>query len=156
MDKKFISHNRMLMVYGLIGTLLYSIICTVTTCAECKFIDNNNTSELSDYICKVNNTDNISLHLENFNTFFNNFNKLNKPGEIILEIFVIILGILSFFINKYFTILIIKYLSPIHVIFSIPIIFILEKIVLIIYTIIILIIKEEKLEKEIIFKTDNE
>ena len=73
MDKKFISHNRMLMVYGLIGTLLYSIICTVTTYGECKSIDNNNSSELSDYICKVNNTDNISLHLENFNTFFNNF-----------------------------------------------------------------------------------
>ena len=85
--------------------------------------------------------------------------KLNKLGEIIGEIFVIILGILSFFINKYFTILIIKYLSPVHVIFSIPIIFILEKIVLIIYTIIILIIsviKKEKLEEEIIFKTDNE
>ena len=130
MDKKFISHNKILRVYGLIGTLLYLIICIITTFAKCK--DINDTPDFSDYICKVNNTDNNTLHLENFETFFDNFNE----GKIINEISVIILGISSFFFNKYFTILIIKYLSPVHVIFSIPIIFILEKILLIINTII--------------------
>ena len=130
MDKKFISHTKILMVYGLIGTLLYSIICTITTFQECKEIDKN--IEFFNYICKVNNTDN-KLYLENFCPFFKN---LEDSKEKLRKALVIISGIFSFFFNKYFRILVIKYLSPVHVIFSFPIIFILEKILLIINTII--------------------
>ena len=143
MDKKFISHTKILMAYGLIGTLIYSIICTITTFAECK--DDNDTREFLDYICKV--TDNNKLHLENFCTFFKSLTESNERSR---EILVIILGIFSFFFNKYFTILIIKYLSPVHVIFSIPIIFILEKILLIINTIF-----NCDQSNFIIFKSDN-
>ena len=136
MDKKFISHTKILMVYGLIGTVLYLIICIITTFIKCKVYngDNDHDIDFFDYICKVKDIEgnNITLYLENLNIFFDDFLCINV--EILRGIIVIILGIVSFFMSKYFTILVIKCLSPVYVIFSFPILFILEKIVLIIYT----------------------
>ena len=127
MDVKYISPNKILMLYGIIGTIIYLIICFITTQFNCgsNFI-------IYEYICNVNYNnknyiDSYYNYIDNFKTGFN---------EIIREIIVIISGNLIFFFNKLFSILIIKYLSPVHVIFSIPILFIFEKTVLFINTII--------------------
>ena len=46
-------------------------------------------------------------------------------------------GIIFFYFNKYFSILIIKYLTPVHLIFSFPVYYFVQKVVLIINTLII-------------------
>ena len=70
-------------------------------------------------------------YLENFEIYFD---KYINAKEILREILVIILGFISFFGKQYSSILVIKNLTPAHVIFSIPIVFFLQKIVLISYT----------------------
>jgi hypothetical protein len=91
-------------------------------------------------MCNVNY--NEKRHIDSFYNYFSNYKSGFK--EIIIEIIDIILGIPLFFFNKYFSTLVIKYLSPVHVIFSIPIIFLLEKIVMITNTLIIRYFSEKK------------
>ena len=54
-----------------------------------------------------------------------------------MEIICIILQIIFFFFNKYFSILIIKFFTPVHLILSVSVYYIFQKIVLIISTLII-------------------
>ena len=52
----------------------------------------------------------------------------------LVRLIVIILGAITFFFNKYYCIMIIKYYTPIHVIFSYPVQFFIEKTFLLIFT----------------------
>ena len=75
---------------------------------------------------------NIS-YFDNFDIYFKNFKKSNF-FEIIKEIIIILLAGITYFYYKYFCLMTIKFLSPIHYIFSNPIYFAIKKIVLPIYT----------------------
>jgi len=138
MDLKYMSGNKLLMIYGLLGTFLCSIICTITTFVKCEKKENNN-KNIFDYICVVDsnnnndtsikdNTFNNTTYFDSFTIYFTNFN----PWEIIGIIFQIIF----FFFNKYFSILIIKFFTPVHLILSVSVYYIFQKIVLIISTLI--------------------
>ena len=134
MDLRYMSGNKILMIYGLLGIILCSIVCTFTTLLECEETTSNN-KNLYDYICVVkdtiNNTDNNSTtHLKYFDNFKSYFTNLN-----LFEL-TIFFQIIFFFLNKYFSILIIKYLTPVHLILSIPAYYIIQKIILIINTLI--------------------
>ena len=50
--------------------------------------------------------------------------------KVLIEILIITLGSSTFFLYKYFFILVIKYLSPVHAIFSYSIYYLLQKIIL--------------------------
>ena len=67
------------------------------------------------------------------------------------RLIIIVLGIISFFCNKFFYTLIIKNYTPIHVIFSFPMQFFIEKTFLLIFTAIFfrshLFSEENQLEK---------
>lgn len=52
----------------------------------------------------------------------------------LVRLIVIFLGIIAFFFDKYFSTLIIKFYTPVHVIFSFPIQFFLEKTFLLIFS----------------------
>ena len=52
MDLKYISHNQILTVYSGIGTLVYGLICLLTTYNECKKI-NKDKDSICDYLAKV-------------------------------------------------------------------------------------------------------
>ena len=71
-----------------------------------------------------------------FKTFSGEMNSEYSEIEILYEIIIIILGIITFFLNKYFSILVIKYLTPAHLIFSSPIFFYLQKMILMIINLI--------------------
>ena len=85
MDLKYISANKLLILYGLFGTIIYIIICIVATFVECtqSSIFFNKYSNRS-FVCQVlfNNTDsqitadnaNIS-YFDNFDIYFKNFKK---------------------------------------------------------------------------------
>ena len=141
MDNKFISLNKLIIWYGTMGTIIYLIICFVSNICQCKEdylpYDNNNNTDFKNYICRVNKTNSTNnytnYYLENFWIYKDKF--LNVE-EIWREILVIFLGCISFFGKQYSSTLVIKYLTPVHVIFSIPIVFLLQKVVMIINTII--------------------
>jgi len=140
MDIKYISHNKILTAFGGIGTIFYFIICSLSSIKffSCKEIDQNdvNTNKINicNYITKVKKEDsNITYYyFDNFEIYFNNFSGKSTPAEI----GIIFLGILLFFGNKYFSLLLIKYLTPVHVIFSIPIKFFFQKVIMVSNTII--------------------
>ena len=69
MDLKYISEKKLLMIYGLMGAIISSIICIITTYFKCKDIDidNDNKKDIYDYICKVKYND--TLYFDNFNAF---------------------------------------------------------------------------------------
>ena len=138
MDKRFFSPNKLIIYFGSMGTIIYLIVCVVSSFVRCKESlppSNNNNIDFKNYICRVNKTNSNNnythYYLENFEIYFD---KYINAKEIFREILVIILGFISFFGKQYSTILVIKNLTPAHVIFSIPIVFFLQKIVLTSYT----------------------
>ena len=52
MDKKYISSHKLLIIYGLMGTLVYSIVCTISTFKECEKTTET-TETIVDYFCEV-------------------------------------------------------------------------------------------------------
>lgn len=151
MDLKYIPLNKLLSYYGIIGAFLCFIIILISTFNECQSVLNmsteaNRTYYFSDYVCKVKKNDtqeifndaikgnfsNVTYYFENFQLYFKEFKKI----EIIKELSVIILGILTHFLSQYFSLIVIKYLTPIHIIFSIPIRYIMEKMFLVFHNII--------------------
>jgi len=151
MDLKFISSKKLLIVYGLFGTLIYTIICLITTSVECThssiFFNKKSNSTSKNYVCKVpfnyffdaskiNSTKNDRFYyLDNFDIYFETFEN-SDTLEKVKEIIIIALAGITFFYYKYCCLMIIKFLSPIHYIFSNQIYFFSKKIILPIYTLI--------------------
>ena len=120
MDIKYISVNKLLMFYGLIGTLFYTIICLITTFVKCSEKDNT----LFDYICETKDAEGNS-YFASFKIYYET--ALEYP---ILEIITILLGSIGFSFYKFYSLMVIKNLSPIHLVFSLPLFYIMRKIVL--------------------------
>ena len=133
MKTKYISSNKLLKIYGLIGTIFYTIICTISTFFECK-------GNILNYICKIKKDDDSKdQYFENLSFYFQNF---NETIEIIFEIIVIILGIISFYFYQYCCMKIVDNLTPIHLTFLSPIYYFFFKIVLIIYNLFYLLFNQ--------------
>lgn len=136
MDLKYISPPKLLKFYGFIGTVICVIACTITTFVECKNISNERANKhINDYICNVKVDDGNSTYFDNFEIYFQTFNY--NGIEIFKEILIIFFGIITYFFYILFYILVIKYLTPVFVIFSNPIFFFLQKSILILNTLII-------------------
>ena len=114
MDKKYISFTRILIYYGLIGTIFYSIISTVSTFKECEKTYNSNIN-IYDILCEnkiINETSNETIkYIANFKLYFSSYKNIK---ELFLEIMTVVLCSLGFFFYKYFSLMTIQYLSPIH------------------------------------------
>ena len=119
MDFKFISVSKILLAYGIIGIILSSIACMITTIFKCP------KNDFFSPICKVKSK-NGKIYFDNLIVYYNKFDYF--------EILRIIFGAVLFFFSKYYSLLIIKYFTPIHLIFSIPIYFFFKKIFLIFNT----------------------
>jgi len=129
MDLKYISEKKLLILYGLMGSIISFIICIITTIFKCK--DEGNEKDIYDYICKVksnitntNNTYITLLYFDSFTVFFQSGSWIK-----ILRSF---LGSIFFCFNRYFSMLIIKNFTPVHLIFTFPVYYFFQKIILII------------------------
>ena len=159
MDQRYISANKLLILYGFFGTIIYTIICLITTSVECTpesiFLRNMSSNSSSsnnctkNFVCKVpfnniidfgdsqiilNQKENI-FYLDNFGIYFKTF-ECSSSLEILKEIIIILFSGITYFYYKYFCLMVIKYLSPIHYIFSNEIYISFKKIALPIYTLI--------------------
>ena len=110
MDLKYFSPYKILIFYGFLGSLISAIIGTVSTFIKCSdnFINMN--------ICKIKDS-NKKTYLENFSLYFDNFEGLKDIKNISIELFIIFFGIITNYFYVFFYILIIKYLTPMHIIF---------------------------------------
>ena len=173
MDLKYVSPNKLLIYYGIIGASVCFLVSFISSFKECdsttKYSYEHDKAIFAEYICKVNKTNiceiindsiknnifNINFldnktnnetlfkntsHLEHTQYYFENFllyfQKFNGI-EILKEFSIIILGMIFFFFDKYFSILVIKNLTPVHITFTIPIIYIIQKFFMVLNTLII-------------------
>ena len=103
----------------------------------------NSTKNIADYFCEIQEINNITnnktiyktinettKYLANFKFYFTNFINI---GEVLFEILAVSFGAISFFFYEYFSLMIIKYLSPIHLMYTIPLFYSMKKIILTIY-----------------------
>ena len=136
MDLKFISHRTLLMFYGLAGAIICLITGAIISFVPCPIFMKN-------YVCNVEYENQI--YYDNIQNYFESWQNMLVRGIII------ILGIATFFFHKYYYTLIIKAYTPIHVIFSFPWQFFIEKTFLLIFTSIFfrddLFTQEKQLEK---------
>lgn len=112
MDLKYISPFKLIMIYGIIGFLFSTIISTVSTFISC---DSN-----LNFLCNIKK-ENDEIYFENFIIYHEKFNKDNISTmfkEIGFEVIVNLFGILTYFLYLMFYVLIIKYLTPIHILFT--------------------------------------
>ena len=107
------------MSYGSIGLIMCLLIGIFTSFVPCFDFINN-------YVCKIDYKNKMY-----FDHFFNYTESLKNIG---VRLIIIVLGMITFFFNKFFYSLIIKRYTPIHVIFSFPIQFFIEKTFLLIFT----------------------
>ena len=136
MDSKYFSANNILSVYGLIGTIFFTIICIISTLFECK--DNNNKNFVDD-ICNIEYDG--KKYFENFIKYIETSNVVY---EIIIEVIAIILGMIFFYFYKFYSMMIIKYLSPVYITLLTPTYYFLLKVIAIIYNLILSIFDKGK------------
>ena len=103
MQYKYFSPIKLLILYGIIGVIITTIIGIFSSLFECSTSLNLN-------ICQVRDSD--KAYLENFKMWKSDF-KINF-GNICL----FLIGIITYFLNRLFYIFIIRNLTIIHVIFS--------------------------------------
>ena len=116
MDLKYISANKLLMIYGFIGTIFYSIFCTLSS-----FIKNDK------YSLFINSS-------YDYYSYYCIFKESNKT-QIIIEIIVLISSMITSYIIKYNFMMIIKYLTPLHIVFLTPIFYFFSKVIILIYNV---------------------
>ena len=138
MDLKFISNRTLLMSYGLTGAILCAIVGIITSFVPCT--DNK---AIETFVCKVKYND--KSYYDEIHSYIESSKNMSA------RLIIIVLGIISFFCNKFFYTLIIKNYTPIHVIFCFPMQFFIEKTFLLIFTAIFfrshLFSEENQLEK---------
>ena len=132
-DHVFISQNKILMIYGLMGAIISSIFCIFTSIFNC------NEGEIQNYFCNVSKDNNTDKYIDSFPIYHNTFQGYsnNDKAQIMIEILVIIFGGITFFINKFLSLKVINCSNPIIFSYSFPIIFLFKKITLIINTLFI-------------------
>lgn len=108
MDLKYASPYKLLIIYGILGTIISAIIGTISTFVKCYKIEN---FEIN--ICNIDK-DKKEDYLENFYLYWK---AQEKTKDIIIELFLFIFGIISNSFYAIFYMLIIKNLTPMHIYF---------------------------------------
>jgi len=121
-DLKYISSTKLLIYIGFIGIFVSSISCIIESFIKCS-------TEIN--LCKV--SENNIYYLDNFIIYIENVSKLENAKEIIYEICVILLGMICRFFALYYDMLIIKFLTPVHIIFYSSIFYFLIKLIALFY-----------------------
>ena len=106
-DLKYISEAKLLIYIAFIGIFISSILCIIQTNIECSPKVN---------FCEVRDNNN-NTYLDNFNIYYEKLSEINDSAEIFYETCIILFGMIFKFFALYFDLLIIKFLTPVHMIF---------------------------------------
>ena len=131
MELKYISENKLLIIYGIMGTAFYSIFSIISSITE---NENDN----------INN-ENIFINLKySFYSYYLKFiGTETKIIEIIVEIILLIVSMITSYYIKYNFMMIIKYLTPVHIVLITPTFYFFSKLILLINTTIYYIVTGE-------------
>ena len=124
MDLKYVSLSKVLICYGGMGACLLFIFSLVGSFFSCGNLFDKNFYGISYYQCQVIDDDNKDTYIEKIKFLF-------TQGIVWQNILIPFVGGIAFGFYKLFVMLIVKYLTPIHKSFSLPIYYFLQKIVLI-------------------------
>ena len=132
-DFNFTSINKVISIFGLMGAIITSILCIITSNINC------NLGEIESSVCKVSENNSSNNYIDSFSIYHNIFQGYSNgdSSQIKFEIMVIIFGVITFAISKYSFVLAIKGLNPVFFAFTFSILFLFRKIALIINTLII-------------------
>ena len=125
MDIRFISIPEVLMYFGLFGSIICLIITFTSTHIECHHQLEGNICDIQ----KIEKNNRTVYYLENYKIYFSEL-KYNLINEIILSL----VYIFCFLLQYFFSLQIVKLLSPIHNIFCYPLYFFFQKAILAIIT----------------------
>ena len=128
MDLKHISLSAITMIYSITGAIFCAIFCVFTTYFRCGAnLDIPNKKDINDYQCRIKYEN--GKYIDNFKVYFSKWVKDNT-NDIANEIMFLVFGGISFFFYKFFTFLIVRELSPLHKIFTYPVQYFIQKIIL--------------------------
>ena len=128
MDVKYISLSAILMIYSIIGAVFCALFCMFTTFFKCgEIINMPNKNDINDYLCRIKYENN--KYIDSYIAYFNSWGK-EMTSDAKNEIIFLVFGGLFFFGYKYFTFLIVRDLSPLHKIFTYPIQYFIQKIII--------------------------
>lgn len=136
MDLKFVSQRTLLMGYGIVGFIICLLVGIFTSLVRCP-------DTFTNYVCKIKYDDEM---------YFDKFLSYYESGmNLLVRLIIIVLASATHFFNKYYCTSIIKSYTPIHVIFSFPLEYFIEKNLALIYSVIFsredLFKKDKQLEK---------
>lgn len=149
MDLKYISSNKLLIIYGLMGIIICSICCIITTSVPCDDVIISHKEMIN--ICRQNRTtfdNNLKNHTYNYYDSYSVYYEKLFTGDkffIFKNICLIIIKVIIIFFVKLFSILIIKYLNPLYFICSSSIYYFFLRLI----KIIVHYINKDKIEKKI-------
>jgi len=112
MDLKYVTSGQLLMYYGLIGVIITSLTCTLTTLYPCgdTLISHKEMTNICRQKLPYNNgTHNITYYY--YDSYYVFANQL-LPKDTFINICILLLRTNFCFLTKLFSMLIIKYLSP--------------------------------------------
>ena len=128
MDVKYISLSAILMIYSIIGAVFCALFCMFTTFFKCgEIINMPNKNDINDYLCRIKYENN--KYIDSYIAYYNSWGK-EMASDAKNEIIFLVFGGLFFFGYKYFTFLIVRDLSPLHKIFTYPIQYFIQKIII--------------------------
>ena len=128
MDLKHISLSAITMIYSITGAIFCAIFCVFTTYFRCGAnLNIPNKKDINDYQCKIKYEN--GKYIDSFKVYFSKWVKDNT-NDIAHEIMFLVFGGISFFGYKFFTFLIVRELSPLHKIFTYPVQYFIQKIIL--------------------------
>ena len=119
-DMKYVSISKLLIIYGLFGTILSQLIALVTTFISCGK-KNDKIYDIYDYICNVIDKNN-DRYIDNFKVYFS--------GTIWKDILYTLIGGIGYNIYILFVFQIIKHLNPIYKSFFAPVTYFIQKLIL--------------------------
>jgi len=108
MDHKYISLHKLLIYYGVIGIIIYIVICFSLSFIKCNKLFENNICEIFD--------DKSNYYVENIFVYFYDLSNSGRK-TIIYEIIIMFFGMIFYVLFVYFEVIIIYYLSPVHYFF---------------------------------------
>ena len=107
MDLKYISPHKILMLYGILGTIISSIVGIISSFIKC------NKSSIEIKICNISNYKN-QTYFENIYLYWEDRKEIK---DFLIELINFMVGIITNYFYYFYYILVIKYFTPMHIIF---------------------------------------
>ena len=127
MDLKYISIDKILILYSITGAVFCSLFAVFTTYFRCgENLNIPNKKDINDYQCNIKYNNN--KYIDSYNAYFSKWVKENA-NDMKNEIMFLVFGGVSFFAYKFTTILVVRELTPLHKVFIYPIQYFFQKVI---------------------------